>query len=114
MIQTYEDEQRMRADSMRVLSRTDVKVAGEKAVLVQLEMKHQGVKMNASLTVFTHQGIAYRVVGLRIFGEAAAFEKEYDGILNTVEFLKERKVLVLSKMGDRRAPADLRTDNKPG
>jgi hypothetical protein len=42
-------------------------------------------------TVFTHQGVAYRVIGVHGTGGFAPFEKEYQSILASFGFLGERK-----------------------
>src|SRR5262249_38786273 len=44
------------------------------------------------VTVFTHQGIAYRMLGVRsLLGNPKEFEQEYNAVLDSFSYLEERK-----------------------
>jgi hypothetical protein len=79
-----------RADSLREVARKEVTVAGEKAVRVELNARRQGVKSVWFVTLFTHQGVGYQVVGIRTVADAT-FERDYASVLESFAFLRERK-----------------------
>jgi tetratricopeptide (TPR) repeat protein len=83
-------EMKMRMDSSRVTGREERTVAGERAVMLRLEFAEAGIRGTTLVTLFTHQGLLYRVVGVRALGRAADFEAVYNGILGSFAFLAER------------------------
>ncbi len=89
--EAVELEQKMRTETYKELSRKEIKVGGEKALTIQFEAKNAGVKATGYATVFVHQGITYRVVGVRVLGEAKQFEKDYFSILDEFSYPAERK-----------------------
>lgn len=88
---TYETEQKLHAEYMKVLRRQEIAVAGEKATVVELEAREEGIVRLILFTTFTHQGIAYRFVGVRTLGKIKEFKEDYYSVLDSVEFLKDRK-----------------------
>lgn len=88
------------------VDRKDVQVGGARAVRVELEARPTGVKLQMFLTVFTHQGIAYRLMGIRVFGDAKQFEKDYTAVVDSFAFLADRAEW-LAKFQGKPAPSAL-------
>jgi tetratricopeptide (TPR) repeat protein len=91
VIEVVEAELRLRAESVKEIFRQDTRVAGERAMRIQTEARMTGLKFIMTLTAFTHQGFAYRVIGVRRAGSDTDFDKVYDSILKEFSFLEERK-----------------------
>jgi len=91
LISSWVEEQSMVADAFEEVSRRQSQVAGERAVEVRIRVKHRGIQMTMLMTAFTHQGIAYQVVGNLVLGELPAFEKIYKEFMDSFAFLEERK-----------------------
>jgi tetratricopeptide (TPR) repeat protein len=91
MVADYKQEQEMTAESIQEVSRRELEVAGARAMEIRFRMKHSGLQFNAWLTVFTHQGIAYRIIGTQVIGDAAGFQRIYEGFLESFSFLADRK-----------------------
>src|SRR5262249_51191058 len=93
-------------ENAKEIARQETKVAGERALTIQLEMKAAGVKGTLQVTVFVHQGIAYEVLGARVLGDAKEFDKDLASILDSFSFLEERREW-LAKYKGRPAPNTL-------
>lgn len=91
IVQSIEDGQRQSAESFKSLGRAMVPVAGVRAMQLRGTTKREGISMTFLGTVFTHQGVAYRVIGVHATGPFAQFEKEYQSILTSFAFLGDRK-----------------------
>lgn len=91
ILESIREEQDARFDHLKELSRKQITAGGEKGTLVVLDVRNQGVKMNVHVAVFTHQGIAYRVVGVRVVGDRQEFEKDLLSIIESFEYVAERK-----------------------
>jgi tetratricopeptide (TPR) repeat protein len=91
VLELAEEEQKMRADSIKELSRKEIKLGGERALLVKLEVKQAGVRLMMSLTVCVHQGIVYRLIGVRGGPNVGMFNQDYESILDSFSFLADRK-----------------------
>lgn len=91
LLESAEEGSRMMYEDTKELGRKERKVAGERAVHVTMSVRNEGIKFAFHLTIFTHQGIAYRVVGLHFAARAGDFDDDYDAVLDSFTFLSERK-----------------------
>lgn len=91
ILRTIELEQKSVLEEFKPMGRVELKVSGERALQMRAQCRQQGIAMTMYCTVFSHQGIAYRVVGVHGTGRRDEFEKDYFFILDRFEFLAERK-----------------------
>lgn len=90
LLATIEQGQRVQATDFHVLSREETTVAGERALSVRAQATLQGLPSYLYLIVFTHQGVAYRVLGIKMAGRRADFEAGLATLLGSFQFLADR------------------------
>lgn len=99
LVGVFEEEQKAQDETFEVQSKTELKIAGERAVVVRASGTRNGLKMRFACGFFCHQGIAYRAVGVHALGKAQEFDKEFIGMLASVRFTAERKAWVAKFVG---------------
>ena len=72
MLEDYREQVKLESEEVKEIARRRLRVGGEKALLLHLAVKYQGVRGSLYAALFTHQGIVYRVIGVRMLGKAEA------------------------------------------
>jgi hypothetical protein len=90
VIDAIEEDRKLNVDRYTKLSREDTKVAGEPAIRLVGDVRTQGISMRFYAVVFAHQGIVYRVIGGHATGDRDAFERDFQEVLASFKFLRER------------------------
>lgn len=90
MVLSEEEDQEETCEIFKQHGKREIKVAGEPAVEFEATIHRTGQKLNSVFTMFTHQGMAYTVIGCRMWGREDFFLKDYRQIVQSISFLRER------------------------
>lgn len=88
---SYQEDLRARGEFVKFVRKQEIAVARGKALVLELETKESGINCIVKAASFTHQGIAYRVIGVRALGNIQDFKEEFYSVLDSMEYLRERK-----------------------
>ena len=86
----FDEEMKMRGERAAEVSRKPATVAGERGVTIKTEQPQGGGKLVMYVTLFTHQGIAYRIVGVSA-ADGEDFRLDYRNFLKRFSFIADRK-----------------------
>ncbi len=95
----FRSEVKTTSDSVKEISRTSRKMGGEPAETTVFEVRRAGVRAKAHVTVFTRQGMAYRIIWMHLADATPEFARDHESILDSFAFLEERKEWLTKQQG---------------
>ncbi|MBI3829404.1 MAG: hypothetical protein HY291_07800 [Planctomycetes bacterium] len=104
-LDAYENEVRPTAEKFKNVKKELVEVGPARGYEAQYQFEKDGVKALIYVTVFTHQGMAYRLVGVQQMG-IVPVEPEYLEVRASLQFLRDRREW-LDKFEGKPAPTAL-------
>jgi tetratricopeptide (TPR) repeat protein len=85
--ETYEEELEMISTDVKLISERTLQIGETEALELKHKMKLQGMNVERISTLFSHQGILYRLDCIQVIGN---IEREYQKIRDSIRFLRER------------------------
>jgi tetratricopeptide (TPR) repeat protein len=89
LLAQYGNEVKIADAERKELERSTGLVAGEKAVTIKSKMGSTHQNMICYVTIFTHQGISYRIAGV-VAADNEDFRSEYQDFVGRFSFIRER------------------------
>lgn len=90
MAEEYRESLLNMFDKTEKLGERRLTVAGEPALELRFKCSRGGISVRATVTVLTHQGIAYRIVGTEALSKDDGILPEYNSVIASIGFLRDR------------------------